>query len=438
MTKKRLVKSILNVKFTKVLDFREETVRGQKSIVITVALTKGHQHLDPFTLEKCSGYDKRPSMRKWRALDWNGYMVYIECAVHRVQTKEHGVVTEYVPWARHHSNFTREFENTAVYFATTANKKVAATVLRVNWHTVGDMVSRVKEDLLPNDPHRFDNLKKIGIDETSYCKGHTYMTTVIDHDTKRIIWVSDGYGAEVLQRFFDLLTEEQKASIELVSGDGAKWIKTVCLSNNPNIKFCIDSYHVTSWAIDAMDEVRKESWHKALSKLNSEKKERKKAGIRKKKGEITEAEQNAKLLKSSKYPLGKNPENLTDYQMDKLEEIRKVQPYIYRAYQLKESLREVLHSDQGHVEPLLKKWLSWSCRSKIPSFVNLSKKIRRHYDDIIATITYGLSNARIEAFNHCIDTIIRKAYGFKNTENMFDMIMLVCGHVDIPLAYEMF
>lgn len=437
MTIKRLVKNVLNVKFVKVLGVRIEESWKEKAVIVTVALTKGHQCLDPYTLKKCPIYDSSIHPRRWRTLDWNGYKVYIECNVHRISTKEHGVVTEYVPWARHHSWFTKEFENTAAYYAVTANKKMAAKVLRVNWHTVGDMVTRVKEDLLPDDPHRFDNLHKIGIDETSYCKGHTYMTTVVDHEAKKIIWVADGYGADVLQGFFDMLTKEQKESIELVSGDGAKWIKNVCLSNNPNITFCIDSYHVTSWTIEAMDEVRKEAWSKALAAKRKEQNDRKKAGLRKKKGEVTEAEKQAKILKGAKYPLGKNPENLTDYQMDKLEEIRRVQPYIYKAYQLKESLREVLHSDAAHVETLLKKWLSWACHSRIPSFVELSRKIRRHYDDIIATITNGLSNARIEAFNHSIDTIIRKAYGFKNKENMFNMILLVCGHVEIPLAYEL-
>lgn len=48
----------------------------------------------------------------------------------------------------------------------------------------------------------------------------------------------------------------------------------------------------------------------------------------------------------------------------------------------------------------------------------------------------GLSNARIEATNNKIKLIIRKAYGFRNIQNMMDMmdmVYLVCSNVRIPL-----
>lgn len=46
---------------------------------------------------------------------------------------------------------------------------------------------------------------------------------------------------------------------------------------------------------------------------------------------------------------------------------------------------------------------------------------------------YGMSNARIEATNNKIKLIIRKAYGFRNIQNMLDMVYLVCSDIRIPL-----
>lgn len=54
----------------------------------------------------------------------------------------------------------------------------------------------------------------------------------------------------------------------------------------------------------------------------------------------------------------------------------------------------------NEVESELKKWLSWACRCRIPEFVKLSKKIRRHYSSIINTVNYNLSNARLESMNN--------------------------------------
>ena len=66
-------------------------------------------------------------------------------------------------------------------------------------------------------------------------------------------------------------------------------------------------------------------------------------------------------------------------------------------------------------------------------FHDLYKKIKRHKERILNTIKFGLSNARIEATNNKIKLIIRKAYRFRNTQNMPDMVYLVCSNIRIPL-----
>ena len=52
------------------------------------------------------------------------------------------------------------------------------------------------------------------------------------------------------------------------------------------------------------------------------------------------------------------------------------------------------------------------------------------------SIRYGLSNARIEATNNKIKLVIRMAYGFRNTKNMLDMVMLKCGCYKVSLPWE--
>ena len=105
---------------------------------------------------------------------------------------------------------------------------------------------------------------------------------------------------------------------------------------------------------------------------------------------------------------------------------------------MKEGLRQVFQCKSEDVEEALKKWLSWAGRCRIPSFVELSRKIRRHKEAIIATVHHGLSNARIESMNNKIKVMIRKAYGFRNIQNLIDMIMIVCSNLykEIKLPYE--
>ena len=142
----------------------------------------------------------------------------------------------------------------------------------------------------------------------------------------------------------------------------------------------------------------------------------------------------ADKIKGSKYALGKAPEHLTDNQKSHLEWIANESPVLYRAYQMKESLRIILGLDSvDDAEPLLKKWIWKTSHSKIPAFVELSRKIRRHKKHIFNTIRLGFNNARLEATNNKIKLLIRKSYGFRNTDNMLDLIYLICSDLVIPL-----
>ena len=432
MSIKKLLKKLLNVKCIKIISLAfDESIQ---SLLIHVEPTKGQKRRCPICGKKCSGYDSTTESRRWRHLDFGSCGVYITADVHRIYCPDHGVHTEMVPWAYHHSCFTKEFEQQVSFLALRLNRKEVSSIMRIAWNTVGPILSRTKSRIEPDSSIRFKNLRRIGIDETSYKKGHKYVTVVTDHDTNQVIWIGQGTGKAVLEEFFKKLTIEQRNKIELVSADGARWIKACIEEYCPNSERCIDAYHVVSWAVEAMDKLRKEIWHEALE---TDRSKSKRTVGRPKKGE--EIKKKAPSIKSAKYPLGKNPENLTDKQKDKLDEIREDYPKLFKGYQLKEGIRLIFQSDADHVEIQLDKWLSWACRCRIPSFVELSKKIRRHKEAILATVKYGLSNARIESMNNKIKVLIRKAYGFRNIENLKDMIMLVCSNLykEIRMPYEM-
>jgi transposase len=106
---------------------------------------------------------------------------------------------------------------------------------------------------------------------------------------------------------------------------------------------------------------------------------------------------------------------------------------LYRAYLLKESLRTVFKYTHEVATKELNKWLSWSARCRIPEFVELGKKIKRHKEAILASIKNELSNARIEAVNNKIKVTIRMGYGFRNIDNLIALVRLKCGGFDITL-----
>lgn len=437
MLNKKILKLILNVNHTIIDDvvYFEDV----DSIVFYVHPTKGEQCKCGICGKKAIYYDaghgtkENPEKRLWRSIDLGTHKAYICADTYRVKCKKHGIVTCAFPWARHNSRFTIDFENTITWLSLNCSKKAISQFTRVSWNTVGPVINRVKDELDINPEHRFDNLKCIGIDETSYRKGHKYMTVIVNHDTGSVIWVSPGFGSDVLSSFFELLSEEQRASIELVAADGAKWIKSCIEKYCPNVTRCIDPFHVVEWINEALNKVRIEAWNDARKKTEDNPKPKRKPG-RPKAGDEKKPDE-ASEIKHTKYALGKNPENLTVKQRATLDLIAKTDNRLWRAYKLKETLRTVFQLPYDEAKEALDKWIKWAQHCRIPAFVELQKKIRRHYDAILATLKYHISNAQTEAINNKIKLAIRMAYGFRNLENMVSMVMLKCSDIVVPLPW---
>jgi transposase len=234
-----------------------EMTAGEENLVVCVRAYSRQVARCPFCGKHCPGYDSASKLRRWRSLDLGSTRVFIEAFAPRVKCPEHGVVVAKVPWARHNSDYTSDFEMAVAWLTLHATATDVSEFFRIKWDTVGSIASRVQQTLETAQPSRFDDLREIGIDEKSYKKGHKYMMVIVNHKTGALIWAAKGHGKEVLTRFFKELAKEQCAKIKLVSADGARWIADCIREYCPNAERCIDPFHVVAWANDALDEVRK-------------------------------------------------------------------------------------------------------------------------------------------------------------------------------------
>lgn len=141
--------------------------------------------------KRCPGYDRGEGRRRWRALDLGTIQAFLEADSPRVRCAEHGVVAAQVPWARHGVGHTYAFDDTAAWLVTHCSKSAVRELLRIAWRTVGSIVTRVVADA-ESATDRFANLRRIGIDEISYKRGHKYLTVVVDHDTGVLLWAHPG------------------------------------------------------------------------------------------------------------------------------------------------------------------------------------------------------------------------------------------------------
>ena len=207
--------------------------------------------------------------------DWTGVVFWSKLNTRRIVSSalNMGLYVAEVPWAYPGSRFTKDFDLAVAWFASYLPRSTTSYFMRVDWETVGRCVNRALHDLEPEHSRRLDGLVNIGIDETSYKKGHKYITVIVNHDTNTVVWASEGHGKSVLEKFYKQLTPEQLSSIKVVTGDGAKWITECVNEYTPDCAHCVDSFHVIEWAMTALDEVRKDIWHDAYSEYKQVKKD---------------------------------------------------------------------------------------------------------------------------------------------------------------------
>lgn len=334
------------------------------------------------------------------------------------------------PWARHAAGHTTVFDEQVAWLATQCSKSAVTELMRSAWRTVGAIIPRVWADVEALHD-RFAGLRRIGIDEISYKRGHRYLIVVVDHDTRRLIWAAPGRDKATLRSFFDALGLERCAEITHVSADSAAWIAEEVALACPNAIQCADAFHVVKWAIEALDRTRIQAWNQARAVAKTE--PRRPQGRQPAHAPARPGTELARKLRNSRYALWKNPDNLTENQTAKLAWIAATDPRLHRAYLLKEGLRTafVLKGEAG--KEALHRWINWARRCRIPAFVALQQRIVKHLATIHNTLDHALSNGLIESTNTKIRLLTRLAFGFKDPHALIALALLGLGGLCPPL-----
>jgi len=357
------------------------------------------------------------SRRRWRHVDLGRWKVRIEADVRRMkcggcrQTR-----TEWVPWARPGSRFTRDFEDAVAWFAARMSKTGVAKVMGTCWRSVTAIVARLVDMHLDED--RLDKLYRIGIDEIAYRKGRKFLTVIANHDTSNVVWMGEGRSQAVVEQFFDLLGPQRCKQITAVSMDMGPAYREAVRTHLPDATICFDPFHVIKWAGEALNA----SYNAANPRA---------ADL------IVDDLNPSQAWRRVRHCLRVGQEDLDPAGQAILEQLRKRYPRLHRGWQLKEQLRELYRSvNPKHAAAHLKKWITSALRSNINGFVSLARRLRRHFAGIVAAVQLGLSNSLVEGANAGIRLIQSRAYGYAKLDNLIIMIYLCHGGIPLRTPTE--
>ena len=378
-----------------------------------------------------ASYDRR--RRRWRHVDLGGTKLWLEHDVRRLECRRcRRVRTEAVPWARPGARHTRDLQDVVAWLAQRTDKTTISNLLRLSWEAVAKIVVDVVADHL--DGTRLDGLYRIGVDEVSYRRGHRFLTVVADHDRQgAVVWAKEGLDSATLEAFYDELGAERTARLEAVSMDmGRAWAHATSLKA-PQARQCVDPFHVVALANKALDALRRGEYAARRAVVRAQPKRR--PGRPRRDEPSPSAPRRAALaVRYTRWALLKDPAELTDEQQATLWELKQQRSVLYRGWQLKEGLRDLYRlASPADAAAHLDWWLAWACRSRVPSFVTLSKTVRANRERVLAAVELGLSNSKLEGLNSKIRLINHRGYGHHSAAALIAMIYLCAGGITVEL-----
>lgn len=373
----------------------------KRQLTIAVDFVAGSRFAYPGVAGEHPVHDTQ--IKRLRHLNFFQHECYLEVRVPRVRLPDGSVRLVEPDWVGQLDGFTLLFEALVLMLAQQMPFAAVARIVNLSWHRVHAICSRYVD--LAVDAADFSEVTTVAIDETSYRRGHEYLTLVADMQARRVIFVTPGREAKTIEAFAACLEQHHGApeQISSVSIDmSPAYIKGV-VEHLPNARLTFDKFHVVAHASKALDTVRRQQ------------------------------QKVAPELKGLRWTLLKAPDKLNFAQMSDLVALLKQCPNrrTTRAWWYREQLREILDRKQIHVvSKMLRQWCTNVMRSKVEPMKEVARLIRRHFEGIVAWAQTRQTNGYIEAINGLFQAAKRKARGYTRFKTMRTVLFLIAGKLD--------
>jgi transposase len=374
---------------------------GKKTLSIAVDFVAGSRFALPGIEGAHPVYDT--VAKRYRHLNFFQHECYLEVRTPRVRLPDGSIRLVEPAWAGKLAGFTLLFEALIMTLCREMPFAAVARLVNLSWHRVAALCSRYVD--LALNAADFSEVKRLAADETSRARGHAYVSLFADADSRRVLFVAEGRGADTVEHFATDLAAHggEPEAIESVSIDmSPAFIKGVG-EHLPEARITFDKFHVIAHASSALDKTRRIE-QKTDSSLK---------GLR-----WALLKDRAKLNASQQADL--------DALVAQLTTKRTARAWLYR-----EHLREILERKQINVmRGMLAQWATGVMRSKVEPMKEVAKLIRNHMEGIVAWAHTRQTNGFLEALNGLFQAAKRKARGYGRFSTIRTVIFLIAGKLD--------
>jgi len=355
------------------------------------------------------GYDTL-KIRRFEFVPLWGITVFFLYAMRRVDCPICGIKVERVPWAEGKNHLTTTYAWFLANWAKRLSWKETADAFQTKWDNVFRSVKMAVAWGLSN--RNLDNITAIGIDEICWRKkGSKFLTLVyqIDNGYKRLLWIGKDRTKKTLLSFFEEFGTDRSETLRFVCTDMWKPYLLVVAEKASQALNILDRFHIMSHMNKAIDKVR-------ATEVKALKAKGKKA-----------------VLTGSRWCLLKRPENCTENQATKLQELVAINLKTVRAYLLKEDFQRFWdYKSVWWATKFMDDWCNRTMRSRIDPMKKIARMLRSHRSLILNWFRAKeqIALGAVEGLNNKAKVTTKKAYGFKS----FEVIKLALYHTlgDLP------
>ncbi len=390
-----LIKTLLN----KVVRFKSFVygaarimlVAGADALVIDIVPRRNSLPVCPECNKRGKVYDRQPE-RLFEYLPVWTFKVFFRYAPRRVSCPRHGVKVEALPWGYGKEQTTISYQVYLARWAKRLSWKETADIFETSWDTVFRAVKFVVDYGL--DHRNLEGVTEIGVDEISVFKGHKYLTMVyqLNAGARRLLWCGPERRVKTLLRFFHEFGKERSEQIKFVCSDmWAPYLKVIA-KKAPNALNILDRFHIMRKFNEAIDEIRR--------------------------GEVQQfkADNQKNVLKKGRWLLLKRPENLSEKQTARLDELLKLNLASIKGYLLREDFQQFWdYQRYDFAEKFLDNWVTRTLQTDLEPMKKVARMLRNHKPLILNWFKAKgqLSSGAVEGLNLKAKLTMRKAYGFR-------------------------
>jgi transposase len=339
----------------------------------------------------------------------------IVTALPRGKRHEDGAIYRVTPpWEGRGKHFTKEFEAFALTLMREMPVKKAGEILGETdqrmWRLLHAHVeaARAQED--------WSEVVWVGADEMNRKKGHNYVTVFADLARKRVLFGEEGKDAGVWEVFAQEMVAHNghPKAVTQVAIDMSPAYQKGVRENFGNASLVFDKFHVVQATNEGVEAVRRL--------------------------EAQESEDKRQALAKSQWIFRKNPENHTDREVARANQMDEKHLMTVTAYQMRlilQDLYELRDVRQARRDfPIWCQWVKDTAAKEghrlLQPMVKVAEMVERHLEGILGHWKEGLTTAYLEGLNSLFSATKRKARGYRTTRNLLTMLYFVAGKLRIP------